>query len=161
MMVPVAKALGMKVLAWSEHLSVEDAEAGGAEKAVSLVDLMSRSDFVSIHQRLSDRSRGLVGTRELAALGPNSYLINTSRGPIVQEDALVAALRSGVIAGAGLDVFDTEPLPPQHPLRTLENVIALPHVGYGTVENYKSWFSDILEQVKVYSETGAVLREIM
>lgn len=160
-MVPVAKALGMKVLAWSEHLTEEAASAGGAEKAKSLEDLMKRSDFVSVHQRLSERSKGMVGATHLQALGPNGYIINTSRGPIVQEDALVSALQQGVIAGAGLDVYDQEPLPKEHPLRTLKNVIAVPHIGYGTSENYREWFQSLYEQVRQFAETGAVLREIV
>lgn len=160
MMVPVASAFGIKVLAWSENLTDQAAREGGVEKAKDLCDLMRRSDFVSIHQRLSPRTRGLVGAVELQALGRESYIINTSRGPIIQEGELIYACKTGVIAGAGLDVFNIEPLPQEHPLRTLPNVLALPHVGYGTKENYKVWFSDIIDTVRQYAEDGTVIRQL-
>ena len=115
-MAPVAQAFGMEVLAWSQNLDPEEARAAGAEPVEKLA-LFERADIVSVHYKLSERSRGLVGAAELAAMKPSAYLVNTSRGPIVDTDALVAALHAGEIAGAGIDVYDTEPLPADHPLR--------------------------------------------
>ncbi len=126
-----ARAFDMKVLAWSQNLTDEAAHAAGAIR-VDKDALFRTSDIVSIHYALSDRSRGLVGRTELSAMKPTAYLINTSRGPIVDETALVDALRERRIAGAGLDVFDEEPLPRDHPLQALGNVTMTPHLGFVT-----------------------------
>jgi phosphoglycerate dehydrogenase-like enzyme len=126
-----ARAFDMHVLAWSEHLTDHTAVSAGAE-LVSKEDLFRRSDIVSIHYVMSERSRDLVGAREIALMKPTAYLINTSRGPIVNEGALIDALRQRRIAGAGLDVFDQEPLPKNHPLLALDNVTVTPHLGFVT-----------------------------
>ena len=122
----VARALGMEVVAWSENLTVERAGEVGATHAGSLRALLAAADVVTIHLRLSDRTRGLIGRDELAAMKPTAFLVNTSRGPIVDESALVDALHAGTIAGAALDVFDVEPLPDDHPLRTAPNTVLTP-----------------------------------
>ena len=132
----IGKAIGMKLIAWSENLTEEKAKAGGAT-LVSKEELFRQSDFLSIHLVLSPRSRGLVTGRDLALMKPTAFLINTSRGPIVDEPSLMAALGSRKIAGAGLDTFDIEPLPVNHPLRKLDNVVLTPHLGYVSQEGYK------------------------
>jgi len=143
----IAKAFGMKVIAWSQNLTPEKcAEAGVGY--VSKDDLFRQSDFITIHVVLSQRSRGLVGARELALMKPTAYLINTSRGPIVDEAALLATLREKKIAGAGLDTFDIEPLPLDHPLRKMENVVLTPHLGYVSEQNYKSYFAGVVEDIR-------------
>ena len=141
--------LGMKVLAWSQNLTNEAAAASGALR-VELDELMARSDVVSIHSKLSDRTRGLLGARELSLMKPTAYLVNTARGPIVDENALVAALAQKQIGGAALDVFDIEPMPANHPFRTLENVVLAPHVGYVTEENYELIYSGALEDIVAF-----------
>ena len=154
----VGKAFGMNVIAWSQNLTAERT----AQFGVTLVtkdDLFSQSDIVTVHMVLSDRSRGLVGASDLAKMKPTSYLINTSRGPIVDEKALVEALEKGAIAGAGLDVFDQEPLPPDHPLRHLENVVVTPHIGYVTTETYEVFFGDTVENIQAFLE-GRPIRVI-
>ncbi len=128
-------AFGMRLLAWSRSLTDERARATGAERR-DLDDLLRESDVVTIHVALSASSRGLIGARELALMRPTAYLINTSRGPIVDEAALVAALREGRLAGVGLDVYDQEPLPAEHPLRTLPNTVLTPHLGWPTDAAY-------------------------
>lgn len=133
---------GMAVIAWSPNLTPDRAEAAGV-RAVEKMELFAQSDVVTIHLPLVDGTRGLVGTRELAAMKPTAYLINTSRGPIVDEPALVGALHHGRIAGAGLDVYDTEPLPLDHPLRGLRNTLLLPHIGYVTSDNYRTMYSHV------------------
>jgi phosphoglycerate dehydrogenase-like enzyme len=115
-------------------------------------ELFSQSDVITVHMVLGDRSRGLVGASDLARMKPTAYLINTSRGPIVDEKALVEALEKGAIAGAGLDVFDQEPLPPDHPLRHLENVVVTPHIGYVTTETYEVFFRDTVENIQAFLE---------
>src|SRR5262249_30044997 len=133
-----------------------------AEHGAQLVtkqELFEQADIVTIHVKLSDRSRGLVGERELSALGPGGYLINTSRGPIVDEAALVAALRAGTIAGAGLDVFDVEPLPQAHPLRTLPNTVLTPHIGYVSQNSYARIYGDAIEDVQAWLD-GTPIREL-
>lgn len=137
----IGTAFGMEVLAWSQHLTPEAAQAAGAIP-VSKDALLSQSDVVTIHLVLSDRTRGLIGTDELARMKTTSWLVNTSRGPIVDEAALVDALSAGAIGGAALDVFDTEPLPPDHPLRTLPNVLATPHIGYVAEDLYRTFYRD-------------------
>ncbi|SOE96971.1 Phosphoglycerate dehydrogenase [Burkholderia sp. D7] len=149
----IGRAFKMNVIAWSQNLTAERA----AEKGVQLVSkdvLFSTADFLSIHLRLSERTRGLVGTTELAQMKPASRLINTSRGPIVDYAALLAALTTGQIAGAALDVYDTEPLDNPHPLRELPNVLATPHIGYVSKELYRTFYSDTVHNiVRWFDET--------
>ena len=141
-----AKAFDMEVVAWSQNLTGERAEEVGVE-LVSKEELFSRSRIVSIHVRQSDRTVGLVGAEELRLLGPDGLLVNTSRGPIVDETALVAALRNGTIAGAGLDVFDIEPLPADHPLRFAPNTVLTPHIGYVSTTGYRRMYDDAIEDI--------------
>ena len=134
----IAKAFEMNVLAWGPRLTQEAAAAAGAESR-ELDDLLRSSDIVSVHATLSAESRGLIDARRLGLMKPTAYLINTARGPIVDEPALCAALANGRIAGAGLDVFDAEPLPPDHPLTKLPNVVLTPHIGWPTDEMYRQF----------------------
>jgi D-3-phosphoglycerate dehydrogenase len=143
----VGKAFGMKVVAWSQNLTPERCKEIGVEHSTR-EDLFRNSDFISIHLVLSDRTRGLVGAREFGLMKKTAYLINTSRGPIVDEKALLQALNSGRIAGAGLDVFDVEPLPVDHPLRKLDNVVLTPHLGYVSRQNYERYYPDIVENIR-------------
>jgi phosphoglycerate dehydrogenase-like enzyme len=136
----------MEVIAWSQNLTQERAEQVGA-RLVSKDELFSQADVLSIHLVLSDRTRGLVGARELALMKPDAFLINTSRGPIVDEGALVAALRERRIAGAGLDVFDEEPLPAGHPYLQLDNTLITPHLGYVTLETYERFYGGAVEDI--------------
>jgi phosphoglycerate dehydrogenase-like enzyme len=147
----LAGAFDMRVIAWSPNLTPERAEAVGVE-AVSKAQLFGEADFVSIHLALADSTRGLVGAAELDELGPTGYLINTSRGPIVDEAALIDALRNRTIAGAGLDVYDREPLPVDHPLRTLPNTLLLPHIGYVTTEAYEVFYSDAVADIVAFKD---------
>jgi phosphoglycerate dehydrogenase-like enzyme len=144
------RAFEMEVIAWSQNLTEEAAAAVGARR-VEKDDLFRLADVLSIHVQLSDRTRGLVTARELALKKRDSYLINTSRGPIVVEADLIAALRSGGIAGAGLDVFDVEPPPADHPFRTMPNVTVTPHLGYVTYETLNAFYTDTLEAVVAFS----------
>lgn len=146
----VATAFGMNVLAWSQNLTRERAEAAGATLAGSLPELLSASDFVSVHVVLSDRTRGLLDAAALAHLRPHAYLVNTSRAAIVDGAALVDALRHNRIAGAGLDVFELEPVPADDPLRTLPNVLATPHLGYVTRRNYDGYFRGAVENIEAF-----------
>jgi phosphoglycerate dehydrogenase-like enzyme len=132
----VGKAFGMDVIAWSTNLTPDAADEAGVTY-VSKEELFSRADVLTVHLKLSERSHGLVGAEDLALMKPTALLVNTSRGPIVDESALVDALRSRRIAGAGLDVFDTEPLAAGHPLRSLDNVVATPHIGYVAEQVYR------------------------
>jgi phosphoglycerate dehydrogenase-like enzyme len=143
----VGRAFQMEVIAWSENLTAEHASSLGAAR-VEKEELFRRADFVTIHLILSKRTRGLVTARELALMKPTSYLINTSRGPIVEERALIGALTERKLAGAALDVYDEEPLPPEHPLRKLENVVLTPHLGYVTAENYRQCYGDAVEDIR-------------
>ena len=143
------RAFGMTVLAWSQNLTGNAAEAVGARR-VEKDDLFRLADVLSIHVRLSERTRGLVTAHELALMKPESYLVNTSRGPIVVEADLIAALRAGQIAGAGVDVYDDEPPASDHPLRTMENVIVTPHLGYVTRETLRAFYSDSVEAVVAF-----------
>jgi phosphoglycerate dehydrogenase-like enzyme len=145
----VGKAFGMKTIAWSQNLTEEKAKSSGADY-VSKDDLFRNADFVTIHLVLSDRSRGLVGAKELDLMKKSAYLINTSRGPIVDEKALIAVLQSKSIAGAGLDVFDIEPLPLDHPFRKMDNVVITPHLGYVSEQNYRKYFPDIVEDIRAW-----------
>jgi D-3-phosphoglycerate dehydrogenase len=145
----VAKAFGMKVLAWSPNLTPEICKEAGVTYATK-EDLLRNADFVTIHVQLGDRSRGLLGEKDLALMKPTAFLVNTSRGPIVDEKALIAALRDGRIGGAGLDVFDVEPLPVDHPFRKLDNVVLTPHLGYVSVQNYKVYYPDIVANIRAF-----------
>ena len=155
-MAEYAKVFGMQVIAWSQNLTEEAAAAAGARQ-VDKATLFEESDVVSIHLVLSERTRGLVGEPELALMKPHAYLINTSRGPIVGEAALIAALENGRIAGAGLDVYDVEPPAPDHPLRALPNVTLSPHLGYVTREMLTAFYSDSVEAVSAWLN-GAPIR---
>jgi D-3-phosphoglycerate dehydrogenase len=154
----VGKAFGMKTIAWSQNLTEDKAKAAGADY-VTKDDLFRNSDFVTIHIVLSDRSRGLIGTKELGLMKKTAYLINTSRGPIVDEKALIAALQNNAIAGAGLDVFDVEPLPLDHPFRKMDNVVITPHLGYVSEQNYRKYFPDAVEDIRAWLD-GKPVREI-
>ena len=155
----VGSAFEMQVLAWSANLTAERATEVGAT-LVSKDDLLARSDIVSIHLVLGERTRELIGARELGLMKRTAYLVNTSRGPIVDEAALVRALRDGTIAGAGLDVFDTEPLPKDHPFRSLPNTVISPHLGYVTEETYRIFYGQALEDIQAFlrGEPVRVLR---
>ena len=155
-MAEYATAFGMEVIAWSQNLTPGAAAAVGARR-VEKATLFEESDVVSIHLVLSERTRGLVGEPELALMRPQAYLINTSRGPIVDEAAMIAALSAGRIAGAGLDVYDVEPLPPDNPLRRLPNVTLSPHLGYVTREMLSAFYSDTVEAVTAWLD-GAPIR---
>jgi phosphoglycerate dehydrogenase-like enzyme len=154
----VAKAFGMKVIAWSQNLTPEKAKEAGVDY-VSKEALFRQADIVSVHLILSDRSRGLVGAKELGLMKKTSYLINTSRGPIVDEKALLAALQSKSIAGAGLDVFDIEPMPLDHPFRKLDNVVITPHLGYVSDQNYRKYYTGVVEDIRAWLD-GKPVREI-
>jgi phosphoglycerate dehydrogenase-like enzyme len=149
MMVPVARAFGMQVIAWSQNMTASDASAAGAEH-VEKEALFRRSDFVSVHYKLSPRSVGIVGEREIAWMKRTAFLINTSRGPLVDQDALLAALRDGRIAGAALDVYDEEPLPRGHPLRSAPRTVLSPHIGYVATGPYERWWREIVENVEAF-----------
>jgi phosphoglycerate dehydrogenase-like enzyme len=148
-MATIAKAFGMNVIAWSQNLTEERCDELGVEK-VSKEDLLKRSDFITVHLILSDRSRGLFGAEELALMKPTAYMVNTARGPIIDEDALAVALENGTIAGAGIDVFSVEPLPADHPFRKLENIIVTPHLGYVSDQNYESYFGGYVEAIQAF-----------
>lgn len=145
----VGKAFGMSLLAWSQNLKAERAAQYGATLA-SKDELLARSDIVTLHLVLSARTEGVIGARELGLMQRTAYLINTSRGPLVEEQALIQALQQGTIAGAALDVYDTEPLPIDHPLRRLENTVITPHLGYVTVEGYRIFFGDAVEDIRAF-----------
>ncbi len=146
----LAKAFGMDVIAWSPHLTQDRAGPHGV-RAVDKRELFSIADLITIHMPLSEASRGLIGAADLALMKPSAYLINTSRGPIVDESALIEVLSDGRIAGAGLDVYDVEPLPVDHPLRALRNTLLLPHIGYVTLDGYRTFFSQIVEDILAWS----------
>jgi phosphoglycerate dehydrogenase-like enzyme len=145
----VGRAFGMNVIAWSQNLTEERAHEAGV-RLVSREELFTQADYLSIHVVLGDRSRGLVNADDLARMKPTAYLINTSRGPIVQEEALLDVLRSRSIAGAGLDVYDVEPLPRDHPLLALDNVLLTPHVGFVTRDAYAKFYGDTVENVAAF-----------
>ena len=145
----VGLAFGMKVQAWSTNLTPDRCAECGVEFA-SREELFATSDIVTVHLLLSDRTRGLIGATEFQMMKPTAYLVNTSRGPIVQESALISALQGGVIAGAGLDVFDTEPLPQNHPLRGLDNAVLTGHTGYVMRENYITGYRGVVEVIKAW-----------
>lgn len=155
----VARAFDMPVIAWSQNLTAERAAAGGAE-LVTKDELFRRSDIVSIHVVSSERTRGLVGAREFGLMKPAAFLINTARGPIVDEGALIDALTTGRIAGAGLDVYDVEPLPPDHPLRRLPNTVLTPHIGYVTQGSYHVYYPQMIEDIQAWLR-GAPIRTML
>jgi phosphoglycerate dehydrogenase-like enzyme len=142
-----AKAFDMNVIAWSQNLTPEKANASGA-KLVSKEELFRESDFVTVHLVLSDRSRGIIAMDDLVLMKPTACFINTSRGPLVNEQALIKILQQQKIAGAALDVFDQEPLPLDHPFRKMDNVLATPHIGYVTEETYKVFYEDTVTAIK-------------
>ncbi|GAT87120.1 2-hydroxyacid dehydrogenase [Paenarthrobacter nicotinovorans] len=144
-----AKAFGMDVLAWSQNLTAETAEAAGA-RLVSKEELFSESDIVTLHLRLSERTEGIVGSEELRLLGPDGVLVNTARGPLVDEVALIRALEEGWIRGAALDVFEEEPLPAGHALLHSRRTVLTPHVGYVTHESYRKFYGEAFEDVKAW-----------
>ena len=149
---------GMEVIAWSQNLTQEHARALGATK-VEKNELFARSDIITIHVILSQRTRGMIGEKELELMKPSAYLVNTSRGPIVDEKALLDALVKQKIAGAGLDVFDMEPLPSDHPLLGLENTVLTPHIGYVTRENFEVYYRESLEDIQAGLD-GKPIRKI-
>jgi phosphoglycerate dehydrogenase-like enzyme len=154
----VALAFDMEVVAWSRHLTGERAEEVGVERAASKEELLRSSDFVSVHLVLGDRTRGLLGAPELALMKPTAYLVNTSRAAIVDQDALLSALREGRIAGAGVDVFDAEPLPAVHPMRTAPRLLATPHLGYVSQENYRIYYGQAVEAIQAFLAGSPVRR---
>jgi phosphoglycerate dehydrogenase-like enzyme len=150
----IAQAFGMSVIAWSQNLTEEAASALDVRR-VTKDELLAQSDFLTIHTRLSERTRGLIGVAELAAMKPGARLINSSRGPIVDEQALIDALSEGRLAGAAVDVYETEPLPADHPFRTLPNVLATPHVGYVTEEMYRTFYGDTVGNIVAWLDGRA------
>jgi phosphoglycerate dehydrogenase-like enzyme len=151
------QAFGMKVIAWSQNLTAEAAAESGVTR-VGKQELFEQADVLSVHLVLSDRSRGLVDAEALGWMKPGAWLVNTSRGPIVDEAALLEALQQRRIAGAALDVYGREPLPVDHPFRTLDNVLATPHIGYVTENNYRMFFSQMIEDIQAW-HAGAPIRE--
>ena len=152
----IGRAFGMHVLAWSRHMTADRAAEHGAE-AVDLDTLLARADIVTLHVPLGRSSRGLIGADELARMKPTALLVNTSRGPIVDEAALLAALRDGSIAGAGIDVYETEPLPADHPLRSAPNTVLTPHIGYVTQATFDVFYREAVEDIAAWC-AGVPLR---
>jgi phosphoglycerate dehydrogenase-like enzyme len=150
----IGLAFGMKVIAWSQNLTEEKASAAGAT-LVGKQTLFREADVVTVHLVLSSRTRGVVGAPELALMKPTARLINSSRGPIVDQAALIKALQARTIAGAAVDVFDTEPLPADHPFRTLDNLLATPHIGYVTEELYRTFYGDAAASIAAWLEASA------
>ena len=151
MVAKVGKAFGMEVIAWSENLKMADAEKHGV-MAVTKEELFEKSDFLTIHYLLSDRSRNLVKYDDISKMKKTAFIINTSRGPIINEDDLIKALQDEIIAGAGLDVYAIEPLPENHKLRFLPNVLLTPHIGYVTLDNYIKWYNQMAEDLQAFLE---------
>src|SRR5436190_7352234 len=145
----IAQAFGMKVIAWSQNLTPEKCKEADIDY-VSKEDLFRQADVVTIHVVLSQRSRGLIGANELGLMKPSAYIVNTSRGPIIDEAALLAALRGNKIAGAGLDVFDLEPLPLDHPFRKMDNIVLTPHLGYVATQNYRAYFAGVVDDIRAF-----------
>jgi phosphoglycerate dehydrogenase-like enzyme len=156
-MAGLAKAFGMNVIAWSPNLTPERCKEAGVGYA-SREDLFANADIITIHVVLSERSRGLVGAADLARMKPTAYLVNTSRGPIVDETALLEALQQKKIAGAGLDVFAVEPLPVDHPFRKLDNLVLTPHLGYATVEGFRNHYAQMVEAIDTWFKGEPVRR---
>lgn len=158
-MAVIAQAFGMEVMAWSQNLAKEHADKFGVRLATSKEELLETSDFVSIHLVLSERTKGLIGKKELQLMKTSAYLINTSRAAIVDQEALIKALQENWIAGAGIDVFEMEPLPKNHPFRILPNVLATPHLGYVTEQNYSVYYREAVEDIQAFLN-GSVLRRL-
>ena len=154
----VGKAFGMEVIAWSQNLTQERCDEVGAT-LVTKDQLFEQADIVTIHLVLSDRTRGIVGERELGMMKPEAYLVNTSRGPIVDEGALIRAVQQGTIAGAGIDVYEVEPLPADHPYRSLKNTLLTPHIGYVSSDGYGFMYGDAVEDIKAFL-AGAPVRAV-
>jgi phosphoglycerate dehydrogenase-like enzyme len=152
------QSIGMDVLAWSQNLTEDAATEAGVRK-VTKDELFRNADVATLHLRLSSRSEGIVGEKELRLLGPEGILVNTARGPLVDQDALVRALAEGWIRGAALDVFDQEPLPPGHPLLATPNTVLSPHLGYVTRESYRQFYGGALEDVRAWL-AGSPIRTI-
>jgi len=152
----LAQAFGMSVIAWSPNLTAERA-AEHDVRAVTKADLFGESDVITVHMPLAEGTRGIIGAQDIARMKRTAYLVNTSRGPIVDQSALVAALREHRIAGAGLDVYDTEPLPVDDPLRSLPNTLLLPHIGYVTTDAYRVFYRHAVEDILAF-DAGAPLR---
>lgn len=155
----IGRAFGMRVIAWSPNLDDARAAAAGVKRAASKEALLEASDVVTIHLVLGDRTRGLLGAAELRRMRRDAFLVNTSRAPIVDQAALLQALEEGWIAGAGLDVFETEPLPADSPFRRLPNVLALPHLGYVSRSNYRTFFTQAVEDIEAWL-AGAPIRRL-
>ncbi|RTE03967.1 D-2-hydroxyacid dehydrogenase family protein [Paenibacillus whitsoniae] len=151
------QVFGMDVIAWSQNLTQERADEAGVKLAASKEELLASSDYVSIHLVLSDRTRGLIGAADLKQMKPTAYLVNTSRGPIVDSAALATALQEGWIAGAAVDVFETEPLPQDDPYRSLPNLLTTPHIGYVSKANYEAFYRDAVADIEAYL-AGAPVR---
>jgi len=154
----VGAAFGMQTIAWSQNLTEARAAEIGARR-VSKETLFREADVLSLHLVLSERSRGIVGATELGLMKPSAVIVNTSRGPLIDQAALIAALQAGTIAGAGLDVFDTEPLPAGHPLLEAPNTVLTPHLGYATEENYRTYYADAVAVIEAYLK-GAPIRQL-
>ncbi|MEU6973496.1 D-2-hydroxyacid dehydrogenase family protein [Kitasatospora aureofaciens] len=154
----VGLAFGMDVLVWSRSLTDERAAEAGVRRARSKEELLRESDFVSVHLASNADTHGLIGAAELALMKPDAYLVNTSRAAIVDQDALLAALTEGRIAGAALDVFDVEPLPADHPLRTAPRLLATPHLGYVSQDNYRRYFGEAVEDIEAFLEGEPIRR---
>lgn len=146
----VGQAFGMNVVAWSQNLTAEAAAAVPGVRRVDQAELLATADVVTVHYKLSDRSRGLIGTDQLRAMKSSAFLINTARGPLVDTHALTRALEAGEIAGAGLDVYDHEPLPVDHPLRDAPNLLMTPHLGYVTHNTYRTFYGQALEDIEAW-----------
>ncbi|MEQ8193657.1 MAG: D-2-hydroxyacid dehydrogenase family protein [Rhodospirillales bacterium] len=145
----IGAAFDMNVIAWSQNMTPEKASDAGA-RYVGKEELFREADVVTVHVALSERTHHLIGAGDLSLMKPTAYLVNTARGPIIDETALVAALQAGAIAGAGLDVFEQEPLPAGHPLRSLNNTIVTPHIGYVTEESFKGYYQSALENIQAF-----------
>jgi phosphoglycerate dehydrogenase-like enzyme len=154
----VGQAFGMRTIAWSQNLTEERAAAAGATR-VDKATLLREADVLTLHLILSERSRGILGAAELAQMQPGAVVVNTSRGPLIDQAALISALKEGRIAGAGIDVFDQEPLPPDHPILAAPNTVLTPHLGYVTEENYRTYFAGAVEAVQGYL-AGKPVREL-
>jgi phosphoglycerate dehydrogenase-like enzyme len=156
----LAKAFGMNVIAWSSNLTAEKCKEAGVAYA-SKEELFATADIITIHVVLSQRSRGLVGAADLARMKPSAYLVNTARGPIVDESALLEALQQKRIAGAGIDVFSVEPLPVDHPFRKLDNLVLTPHLGYATQEGLRTHYGQMVECIDAWTKGGEPLRKLV
>lgn len=150
-------AFDMDVVAWSSNLTAERAAEVGVRRAGSKEELLRESDFVSVHLALGARTQGLLGAPELALMRPDAYLVNTSRAAIVDQEALLAALSAGRIAGAAVDVFDQEPLSADHPMRTAPRLLATPHLGYVSRDNYRRYYGEAVEDIAAFL-AGAPVR---